>query len=113
VYGVDDPSRAVSSVRGHGSTAVPGDVVETVLGRVLLWGAIIECDHGWRAEYAYPAVLYLSAGEPDLTLGFRPKAEQNRRAALEDVARRLDGYGVPVHVFADDSLAAVAVALAS
>jgi hypothetical protein len=112
VYGVDDPTRAVSFVRGQGSSAVPGDVVETVLGKVLLWGSVVECDHGWRSEYAYPAALYLPARGPDLTLGFRPKAEHDRRAALEDVARHLHGYGVPVHLFADDSLAAVAVALA-
>jgi hypothetical protein len=87
-------------------------VVETVLGRVLLWGAVVECDHGWRAECAYPAALYLSAGGPDLTHRSRPPEGHDRRAALEEIARHLRSYSVPVHLFADDSLAAVAATLA-
>jgi hypothetical protein len=112
VYGVDDPSRAVSFVSGQGFEAVPGDVVETVLGSVLLWGAVVECDHGWRAECAYPAALYLSAGGRDLTHGSRRPERHDRRAALEETAQRLRSYGVPVHLFADDSLATVAATLA-
>jgi hypothetical protein len=111
IYGVDDPSRAVSFVRGQGFVAVPGDVVETVLGKVLLWGSVVECDHGWRAECAYPAALYLSARGPYRTFGLRPPEGHDRRAALEGIAGHLRSYGVPVHLFADDSLAAVAAAL--
>lgn len=28
-----------------------------VFGEVALWGTVIEHEHGWRAEYAYPRVL--------------------------------------------------------
>jgi hypothetical protein len=87
-------------------------VVETVLGRVLLWGSVVECDHGWRAEYAYPAALYLSARGPEVTPGYRSAAEHDRRAEVEEIARRLRSYSGPVHVFADDSLATVAATLA-
>ena len=31
-----------------------GDLERWALGRVLLWGRIVESDRGWRAEYAYP-----------------------------------------------------------
>ena len=34
----------------------PG-VVGRVLGRVALWGLVVEGEHGWRAELAYPAAL--------------------------------------------------------
>jgi hypothetical protein len=30
-----------------------------VVGRLNLWGKVIECDQGWRSEYAYPAELYV------------------------------------------------------
>jgi hypothetical protein len=55
-----------------------------VLGRVALWGRVIEHQTGWRAEYAYPIelglVAYRSSGEP-------------LRAALEGA------YGVPVSIW--------------
>ena len=30
-----------------------------VVGRVSLWGKVIPGEHGWRAQYAYPAHLYI------------------------------------------------------
>ena len=30
-----------------------------VVGSVELWGRVIECEHGWRSEYAYPRELWL------------------------------------------------------
>ena len=39
----------------------PGDIpahVLSVAGRVALWGRIVEYEYGWRAEFAYPQVLY-------------------------------------------------------
>jgi hypothetical protein len=35
-------------------------VVGRVLGLVSLWGAVVECEHGWRAERAYPLRLWAS-----------------------------------------------------
>jgi hypothetical protein len=31
-----------------------------LLGRVALWGTVVECEHGYRASRAYPLVLYVS-----------------------------------------------------
>lgn len=31
----------------------------TVVGKVYCWGKVIECQTGWRAEYAYPAKLFV------------------------------------------------------
>jgi hypothetical protein len=36
-------------------------VVGRVLGQVSLWGTVVECERGWRAERAYP--LHLCASE--------------------------------------------------
>ncbi len=44
-----------------------GPVVHRVLGRVLLWGRVVECQNGWRGARAYPERLVL----PELTWGGR------------------------------------------
>lgn len=63
-------------------------VVTGVIGRVALWGAVVDCEWGWRAEMAYPAHLYLPAGwSPRLT-----------PMGATSVARALGAYGVPVEV---------------
>src|SRR5262249_36065325 len=56
-----------------------------VIGRVSLWGDVVECERGWRASRAYPERIYV------------PRLEGSRvdRARL---ARRLAGYRVPVTV---------------
>ena len=56
-----------------------------VIGRVALWGSVVECAHGWRASLAYPAQLYV----PLLPRGRH--AVLARRFALD-----LTEYGVPV-----------------
>jgi hypothetical protein len=64
----------------------PPETIQYAVGRVSLWGVVIECERGWRALYAYPARLYLperlTARDPRL----RPR----------EVAEGLAGYGVPV-----------------
>jgi hypothetical protein len=32
----------------------PPGAIHYALGRVSLWGSVIECERGWRASYAYP-----------------------------------------------------------
>src|SRR5437667_433237 len=81
-----------------------------VLGRVSLWGRVVECDHGWRSEHAHPAARYLSTCEPKPAWRFRRHATANRRPALEQIARLLRTCRVPVRPIADDSLADVAAA---
>jgi hypothetical protein len=60
--------------------------VERVLGRVRLWGKVIECDRGWRAEHAYPERIYI------------PTRLTSRRAAdkTQAIAAGLRDYGVAV-----------------
>lgn len=52
------------------------------IGSVSLWGAVVECEHGWRAGFAYPREIFVPSlrAEPDVAV-----------AGLED-------YGVPVAV---------------
>ena len=56
-----------------------------VIGRVALWGTVVECPHGWRASLAYPSQLYV------------PLLPRGRHAALaRQFALDLTEYGVPV-----------------
>jgi hypothetical protein len=57
-----------------------------VLGIVKLWGTVLECERGWRATYAYPARLFVVAGEA------RDLHDPH------ELARGLTRYGVPVDV---------------
>jgi hypothetical protein len=50
------------------------------IGRVLLWGSVVETDIGWRATRACPQRIFVP--------------HERRRA--ERIVRRLAGYGVPV-----------------
>jgi hypothetical protein len=59
-----------------------------VLGRVALWGSVVECERGWRASYAYPVVLFVPA------VGGRGRSIPG---ALE-AAWGLADYGVPVEL---------------
>ena len=53
-----------------------------VFGRVALWGSLIEGEHGWRGEFAYPLALYVPARVPNAAA----------------VALGLTNYGVPVEL---------------
>ena len=53
-----------------------------VIGSVSLWGAVVECEHGWRASFAYPRELFVPCLGPD---------QDQTAAGLAD-------YGVPVEV---------------
>lgn len=54
-----------------------------VIGRVSLWGTVIEGEHGWRASYAYPSQLFV------------PIAKRNRHKA-SGIVEEMAAYGVPV-----------------
>jgi hypothetical protein len=66
--------------------------VARVLGKVALWGTVIECDRGFRASLAYPTRIYIpiDAGRP-------------WRVDWEEVAIGLWRYGVPVEALASSS----------
>jgi hypothetical protein len=63
-------------------------ILHRVIGRVALWGDVVEGPRGWRASHAYPADLLL------------PAANINRRpmAGLSTMAMELADYGVPVTI---------------
>jgi hypothetical protein len=65
-------------------------IVHRVVGRVALWGDVVEGSRGWRASRAYPAKLWV----PEVHVNGR------RVAGLEAMALDLAGYGVPVQICA-------------
>jgi hypothetical protein len=69
----------------HLDARVPGPAMPAVVGRVSLWGTVVECERGWRASRAYPERLYV------LTFGIDEPAAWR-------IAEGLGGYGVPVDV---------------
>jgi hypothetical protein len=85
IYGAADRERT----RDYGSFALPRWAAARVLGRVQLWGAVLECEQGWRASYGYPARLYL----PTLP---RERHRHSYHMAPETIALGLADYGVPV-----------------
>jgi len=79
------------------------DAIGAIIGRVLLWGRVVECEHGWRAARAYPAQLYLPLGRRGrFTFLARHGADP------EELALALSEYGVPVELVACASLRALA-----
>ena len=66
----------------------PPEAIQYAVGRVSLWGFVVECERGWRGSYAYPAALYV----PTRSVARRP------RLTPSEVAEGLVDYGVPVTV---------------
>lgn len=82
-----------------------------VIGRVRLWGRIVEATAGYRAELGYPDALFALRPLPEqerqelellyspVLFGRRvPLPERAARVDGEDRLRVLDGFGVPVTV---------------
>jgi hypothetical protein len=59
--------------------------VGRVIGRVSLWGTVIECERGYRASLAYPSHIYVLVDAPIHT-----------DCSWEAIAAGLEVYGVPV-----------------
>lgn len=72
---------------------------ERVIGRVALWGDVVECTNGWRASLAYPVELLIAA--PDELLA------GEGAESLDEIALGLRAYSVPVKLFAVPSAARV------
>lgn len=64
-----------------------------IVGRVALWGRVVEAEYGWRAAYGYPHELYI---EPERRLS--REGWRRRRLCPADVAEALADYDVPIHV---------------
>jgi hypothetical protein len=70
------------------------------IGRVSLWGSVVEGEKGWRASRAYPERLFL------------PRTDRyGRPTDVELILEGLADYGVPIEIVDDDSQTAVADAL--
>jgi hypothetical protein len=84
VYASASLEEALGYFDGH----APGceTAVYRVVGRVSLWGTVVEGDRGWRASHAYPERIYVPAeplgGATTVTGG--------------ELALALTDYGVPV-----------------
>ena len=60
IYASREPAGAWTYLRGRDEPFT----VARVLGRVMLWGRVVEHEDGWRAERAYPLDVY--TGDPHL-----------------------------------------------
>jgi hypothetical protein len=61
-----------------------------VLGRVSLWGTVVEAEVGWRGRCAYPERLWLLA--------------ERERQDHDELATALECYGVPIELLPAGSL---------
>src|SRR4051794_30673604 len=93
VYGALDLEEAARYLDTVGPVGEP--VAWSVIGRVNLWGNVIEATAGYRASPAYPSALYV----PTRRL-FRPRAGRELPEFLTAtaVAEALGAYGVPVRL---------------
>jgi hypothetical protein len=73
---------------------------ERVIGRVALWGTVVEGQLGWRASRAYPIELFVPA--PAVV-----RSGLRRRAYVDEILRALEDYRVPVDVVEPNVLAAL------
>jgi hypothetical protein len=86
IYAASRLEAALQYLEGDGRRAVRGcPLLHRVLGRVLLWGRVVECERGWRGERAYPQCLYLPQRQASL-------------AELEMLAFALVDYRVSVEI---------------
>ena len=102
VYAVHSAEDAAAYLVGRNSP----EAVHRVLGRVALWGRVVECEHGWRAERAYPAQLWVpDCGWAGSIAGKAGDARPASRGACGapggfEIAFELGRYGVPVEIVA-------------
>jgi hypothetical protein len=92
IYGADREK----ATHSYGRLALPGWAVGRVVGRVALWGDVVECERGWRASHAYPSRLFAPVVVP-----FRRRRREAKTTG--QIAVALSAYGVPVEG-ADEAL---------
>lgn len=93
IYGVE----SVAAARAYLETPPLLYRDDRVIGRVALWGDVVEGPSGWRSSHAYPIELVVP--EPMVAGG-----GIGRRAYLEEILSALEGYGVPVDLAAPSAL---------
>jgi hypothetical protein len=80
-----------------------GKLANWAFGRVCLWGAVVEHQHGWRAQYAYPYELVVYTRDPEIAPDLRrvyavdvaTASPRSLRAAGARTARRAPRAGRP------------------
>jgi len=94
VYGAAGPERArqyfVASwaeLEGLPPPPLADDYVPRAVGQVQLWGRVLECAQGYRAEHGYPGRIWIPARRPD-----------GRAFDVESIALDLLDYGVSVEL---------------
>jgi hypothetical protein len=110
IYAAPTAAQAAASVTHP--TRPGDDIVHHVIGRVTLWGTVVECERGWRAERAYPASLAVPApcrGRQKRRMLPRRQQRSPSRPAAE-IAAALREYGVPVELVACETLGELAAA---
>jgi hypothetical protein len=63
-------------------------LVVRVIGLVSLWGRVVACERGWRAECAYPSRIFVPV----------PATDSKAWRRVDELAFALAEYGVPVDV---------------
>jgi hypothetical protein len=92
IYGV----QSVAAARSYLETPPLLSRDDRVIGRVALWGDVVEGPFGWRASQAYPVELFVP--EPMVAGG------NGRRAYVEEILLALEAYRVPVDLAAPGAL---------
>lgn len=95
IYGV----RSVAAARSYLEKPPLLSRDDRVIGRVALWGDVVEGPLGWRASHAYPIELFVPASVAAQT-GHR------RRGYLDETMLALEAYGVPVDLVVPSALTA-------
>lgn len=87
IYAAREPKEALAYIDGRGWADTQS--VHRVIGRVSLWGDVVECERGWRASSAYPRAIYV----PPTRAPFWLSVED-----AEVIALSLTDYNVPVEL---------------
>jgi hypothetical protein len=89
IYAAREPAGAWTYLRGRDEA----HTVARVIGRVMLWGRVVEHEDGWRAERACPLDVYTGERELQARLGSLLDAGRTARghARERDRARRGPG----------------------
>jgi hypothetical protein len=92
IYAAREPEEALSYIDGRGWAEAMS--VHRVIGRVSLWGHVVECRRGWRASRAYPKAIYVPPTRAPFWLGVED---------VDAIALALTDYGVPVELVDEEA----------
>jgi hypothetical protein len=93
IYGV----RSAAAARSYLETPPLLCRDDRVIGRVALWGDVVEGPSGWRASHAYPLELFV----PAPAVG---RSGLRQRAYVDEILLALEAYEVPVDLVAPSTL---------